>query len=262
MMDDIIIENLSISFPLAQGEVVHSVSVRFRHNKITAVVGESGSGKSLLGKSIVNLIPEAKISGTIKVGVQKLDGAYKDKLRGKGIFYIPQNPLTALNPTLTVRDQFLDLLYFNEQDVSNVSEIHNVLKEYGLEDCQSILNSYPFQLSGGMQQRVICAMANLLHPKWIIADEPTKGLDAIARKQVVNIFRKLQENIGCGIIVITHDLQVAEVLSHYLVVMESGLIRECGVTYKCILSPKSKYLNQLLSKSLYRKTLLNRGEGK
>lgn len=248
-MKSIAFNNVKISFPQEQGVVIERLDTVIQPQYITAIVGESGSGKSVLGKSIVGLLNRAEVTGSISYGDIVLTTDVQQSLRGKEIFYIPQDPATALNPSLIIREQMEDTLYFHQHIQGDVvlEAIKEELTAYNFDDVEHILSSYPAQLSGGMQQRVICAMASIIKPQWIIADEPTKGLDAIARKSVYRLFLSMQKYLKNSMIIITHDLDFAEHISDHIIVMEKGRIVELGVTKEVMNNPNSDYMKSLLS---------------
>ena len=238
-METITFNDVKISFPQEQGVVIEQLNTIIQPEHITAIVGASGSGKSVLGKSIVGLLNRAEVTGKILYGNTLLTPDIQQSLRGQRVFYIPQDPATALNPSLTIREQMEDTLYFHQHIQGDIAldKIKQELLAYEFEDVDRILKSYPSQLSGGMQQRVICALA----------DEPTKGLDAISRKSVYRLFLSMQEYLKNSMIIITHDLDFAEHISDYIIVMEKGRIVEEGLTDAIMHNPVSKYMQSLLS---------------
>lgn len=248
-MKSIALSNVKISFPQEQGIVIEQLNTVIQPQHITAIIGESGSGKSVLCKSIVGLLNRAEVMGAISYGDMALTSEVQQSLRGKEIFYIPQDPATALNPSLVIREQMEDTLYFHQHIQGNVAleKIKEELLAYDFDDVERILTAYPAQLSGGMQQRVICALASVIKPQWIIADEPTKGLDAIARKSVYRLFLSMQEHLKNSMIIITHDLDFAEHISDYIIVMEKGRIVEEGSTKEVMQNPTSEYMQSLLA---------------
>lgn len=248
-MDAITFNDVEISFPQEQGVVIEKLNTIIQPEHITAIVGESGSGKSVLGKSIVGLLNRAEVTGEILYGDTLLTPDIQQSLRGQMVFYIPQDPATALNPSLTIREQMEDTLYFHRHIQGDIAlkVIKQELLAYEFDDVNRILKSYPSQLSGGMQQRVICALASVIKPQWIIADEPTKGLDAMSRKSVYRLFLSMQEHLKNSMIIITHDLDFAEHISDYIIVMEKGRIVEAGFTEAVMHKPVSEYMQSLLS---------------
>ena len=248
-METITFNDVKISFPQEQGVVIEKLNTIIQPEHITAIIGESGSGKSVLGKSIVGLLNRAEVIGKIFYGDTLLTPTIQQSIRGQTIFYIPQDPATALNPSLTIRVQMEDTLYFHQHIQGDIAlqKIKQELLAYEFDDVDRILKSYPSQLSGGMQQRVICALASVIKPQWIIADEPTKGLDAISRKSVYRLFLSMQEHLKNSMILITHDLDFAEHISDYIIVMEKGRIVEEGFTEALMHNSVSEYMQSLLS---------------
>lgn len=233
MNKDIYVNNLSVSFNENQ-TVLENVSTKFDFGKITAIVGQSGCGKSILAMSILRLLSEkSSIDGKI---------FYKDKnllaleekeminIRGKEIALIPQNPSEALNPILKIKKQLYEIL--NKKYKNNYKEkTAFYIKKVGFKENEvdRIKNSYSFELSGGMQQRIVSLFGIAQEAEWIIADEPTKGLDSFLREQIYNFFLELKKE-KTSLIIITHDINLAVKLSDYIIVMNNGQIVEEGET--------------------------------
>lgn len=257
MDKNITIKDMSISFPYEQGLTLQPTNLVFEHNKITALIGESGSGKSIMGKSIVKLLKKVAYTGEILFegkNLLNLSSKEMETYRGKRIFFIPQDPALALNPSLEIGDQLAEALeYHDGMSTSKAKElVLQELKKYGFDDPQRIYKSYSFQLSGGMKQRIMCAMASVLSPDWIIADEPTKGLDSILRKQTYELFLTLQRELHSGIVFITHDLKIAKVISDNIVVLKDGSLVESGTTEEVMNNPQTAYLKELLYSQINR----------
>ena len=228
--EDIALEQVSVSFPYEQGLVLHPLDCTFPAREITAVIGESGSGKSVLGKAIVGLLSRAAVTGRILYDGQNLAQLGEAELRayrGRRIFFMPQDPALALNPALTVGEQLTEALEYHEglppAEARRLAIAE--LERYGFDDAQRVFRAYAFGLSGGMRQRVLCAIASLMRPRWIIADEPTKGLD--------------------GFIIISHDLRFVRRISSRTVVLRDGRLVEQGATEELFTRPREEYTRTL-----------------
>lgn len=235
---DIEIRNLSVSFQDG-GETVHAmegVNAYFPVGSVTGLIGESGSGKSLLGMSILGLLSgQARVDGTCMykgMDLYRLPEKEMQEIRGKEISLIPQNPTESLNPIRRIGKQLTECMNVHGNKDKQLADTRRdeFLRRFGFPDPDRINRSYSFQLSGGMNQRVISAMGLMNRPKWVIADEPTKGLDAILRRQVYQILKEISETDTEGMIVITHDIALAEALCDRLMVLYKGSIMEAGDT--------------------------------
>ena len=253
---DIEIRNLSVSFQDG-GEMIHAmedVSAYFPSGSVTGLIGESGSGKSLLGMSILGLLQlQAKIkSGEIYFegnDLLKLSEKEMQKIRGKEIALIPQNPTESLNPIRRIGKQLTECMtvHGNKDKELADSRRDEFLRRFGFSDPDRINRAYSFQLSGGMNQRVISAMGLMNRPKWVIADEPTKGLDAILRRQVYRVLKEISETDTEGMIVITHDIALAGALCDRLMVLYKGSIMEAGETKTILEHPAHPYTKGLIA---------------
>ena len=253
--NNIKIENLNVEFvtPFGSVKAVKNLTTTFTSNKITGIIGESGSGKSVMGMAILQLLPEnALINGTctykdfnlFKLGPKKMQ-----KICGKEIGLIPQNPNASLNPMMKIRNQLKEPLLIHKLMKKNEAskEVDNLLNQFGFDDSYAIGKKYSFQMSGGMNQRIVSALGLACKPNWIIADEPTKGLDAIMRNQVYRVLKKIYSENNCGMIVITHDLMLAFHLCDEIRVMYSGEIIEQGPCKDVFESPLHPYTKGLLN---------------
>lgn len=249
---DIQIKNLSVFFPSPKGDakVLRDADIILKSGKITAVVGESGSGKSILGAAVMGLLESSvRISGEILFGntdLLSLSEKELNSVRGARIGWIAQDPVTAMDPMMKVGKQMMEGVHFYQNGKETKADGIRQLEEFGLSDAQRVWDAYPFGLSGGMAQRVLTAMMTLPGPEWLIADEPTKGLDAFVRRQAADAFRKLREK-GVGILLITHDLRLAERLSDFMAVMYAGEIIECGKTEDIFSNPLHPYTKGLFA---------------
>ncbi|MBS7527865.1 ABC transporter ATP-binding protein [Fusibacter paucivorans] len=251
---DIQMADVTIEFALKSKRVsaVDQVNVTFKAGKITGVIGETGSGKSVLGMSILQLLPkQACISGTCFFGhkdLYALDAESMRKIRGQEIGLIVQNPNEALNPVRTIGRQLMEPL-IKHFDVSRTEARKTVeahLRCFGFEMPKKVMQQYTFQMSGGMNQRLIAIMGLICHPSWLIADEPTKGLDAILRRSIYDVFWEIRQHYTQSMIVITHDLFFAKKLCEQIVVMYQGEIVEIGEAKKVLTTPLHPYTKGLL----------------
>ena len=222
------------------------------YNRIS-IVGGSGSGKSTLIKSIMGILDEnASIDGEINFEGKDLASlSLKDyrKIKGKEISMIFQNPTEYFNPTRKISKQFIETIR-SHNDISK-QEIQkksiNTFKFLGLQDGKKIWNSYPFELSGGMNQRVAIALSIMLEPKILLADEPTSALDVTVQAQVVKELLKLRQKLNTSIILVTHNIGVASYMSDNIGVMYGGRIIEYGESEELINNPKHPYTKMLIN---------------
>jgi glutathione transport system ATP-binding protein len=247
------IEDLSVEF--GGNRVVDGLSFAVSPGRTVAVVGESGSGKSVTSLSIMRL---ADIMGAtfaegriLFAGRDLLKTSDKDmrRIRGKEIAMIFQEPMTSLNPVFTIGDQICEVLLLHE-DMSKTaatSEARRLLDMVRLPDSEQLLKRYPHQLSGGMRQRVMIAMALACRPKLLIADEPTTALDVTIQAQILTILRDLQSELGMGMIFITHDMGVVAEMADDVVVMWKGRKVEEGPVAEIFANPKHPYTRALLA---------------
>lgn len=248
------IENLHVTFQTNVGIVkaVNNVSLSLKRGEVFALIGESGSGKSVLGLSILQLLPpNAKIWGNITYkGKNLLTLTKKEmrKIRGKEIGLIPQNPATSLNPVLKVGRQVEEGAKLYRKWGKKQLRAHTIslLERLGFTNAVRNINAYPFQLSGGMKQRVLATIGISGAPQLIIADEPTKGLDAITREKVVQLLRDIVRETKATLLLITHDLHVARAVSDRIGVMYAGQIVEIGESCTIFAAPKHPYTNAFI----------------
>lgn len=248
---NISIKDLTVSFayPRHSIEVVHRCNMEFREGRITGIVGESGCGKSVLGMSLLQLLPSnAVIEGQCLYGEASLlsmNGKALRHLRRDEIALIPQSPYESLNPSWKIGKILNKALKSTMPKAQRTEEIDRILLRLGFEHPAEILKSYSFELSGGMNQRVLASLALLRHPKWILADEPTKGLDTTLAREVLHMFREIAQEVG-SLIIITHDLELARALCDDLAVMYDGEIVETGPCRQILTSPRHPYTAGLL----------------
>ena len=251
---DIAFLDVSVAFPSPSGEVfaLRHIDLTLKTGEITALVGESGSGKSLLGAAVVGLLEKgARVDGAIFYGEKDLLSlpiAELTKLRGRRIGWIAQDPVHALDPMQRVGPQITEAVRWDtgRGEKTERGAAVTQLQKFGFHDAAILYGTYPLTLSGGMAQRVLTAMMALPRPEWLVADEPTKGLDAFARRQVAHSFRTLQAE-GTSILLITHDLFLAERLSDRTVILYAGEIMEDGRTEAVFSHPRHPYTQGLLA---------------
>lgn len=232
-MSKIGVKELSVEFilPNQRVKVLDNFNINFEENKITGIIGESGSGKSVLGMAMLGILPNyADVKGKICFENQEFDYKSKEQLAilGNKLGFIPQNPQESLNPSRKIRSQLSDVLKLKYKGKEIKEQSYKLLGDMGFDNIEKILNSYPYELSGGMQQRVLSAISIALSPDWIIADEPTKGLDKELCGQVADTLKNLKQMGTKGMIVITHDLNLAELLCDEIYVMYNGKVVDFG----------------------------------
>ncbi len=251
------IKNLSFSFKTYGGTVkaVRDVSFDLRKGEILGIVGESGCGKSVTAQCIMRLNPEPPgffESGEILYkgqNVLQMSKPELKQLRSKEIGFIFQDPMTSLNPTMRVGKQ-IEEVFTGHKDISKV-EIHekalNIMKLVGISDAEKRFRQYPHELSGGMKQRIMIAMALVSEPSMIICDEPTTSLDVTIEAQILDLLLELREKLGTSIIMITHDLGVIAKLCDRVVVMYGGKVMEHGTVDEIFYDTAHPYTNALMN---------------
>lgn len=251
------VKDLHVTFSTYGGTVKAVRGVDFHLNKgeTLAIVGESGCGKSVTSNAIMRLIPDppGKISkGKITfngIDLTNLTEKEMRSIRGVDISMIFQDPMTALNPTLTIGSQLMEGLK-QHQDISNDAAKRKALEMMdlvGIPNPEERLKQYPHQFSGGMRQRIVIAMALICEPELLIADEPTTALDVTIQAQILELFEKIQDVTGVSIILITHDLGVVAKIADRIVVMYAGKIIEVGTKREIFYNPEHPYTKGLLN---------------
>ncbi len=253
------IRDLKIEFRRHDAEptqAVKGIDLTLQPGESLALVGESGSGKSATALALARLLPEPP--ATIRAAEMKLAGhdvlslkpAELRKIRGKEIAYIFQEPTTSLNPVLTIRTQIGEALALHRPDVAKSdrdAEIVRWLDKVGIVQPEKRLRAYPHELSGGMQQRVMIAMALCCRPKLLIADEPTTALDVTIQKQIMDLLADLRKELGMSIILITHNLGIIRSVADRVAVMFRGQIVETGPVDEILRNPQHAYTKALLN---------------
>ncbi|WP_196605189.1 oligopeptide/dipeptide ABC transporter ATP-binding protein [Pectinatus haikarae] len=229
---DFCVDHLCVAFPnsMKSANVLSDINVVFRHGIAAAVIGESGCGKSVLVLALLGLLPKyASVHGHIfynSFDVLSVPFAIIQSNLSKHWGIIPQSPSDALNPIRKIKKQFDDIGKNASRGNFSVEELCDSLTSLGLSDIERILQSYPHELSGGMLQRILFAMAVCCEPEWVFADEPTKGLDEQSRQQVSHNLLHLKTKKTQSMILITHDLPLTEEICEVVVVMYAGEIME------------------------------------
>ena len=250
------IKNLKISFTVDKYELeaLHGVNLTLEKGMALGLVGESGCGKSITAMSVLKLLPSNAIikSGEIFYegkDVLKMKNEELRQIRGKKIALIPQDPMTSLNPLYTIGEQILEAVELHTEYKGEKAKeiVINALKEVQIPDAAEKYNAYPHQLSGGMRQRVIIAMALSCNSEILIADEPTTALDVTVQAQILNLIKKIQKEHDMALLLITHDLGVVFNVCDSVAVMYSGSIVEQAKTDELFKNPLHPYTQALLS---------------
>lgn len=234
-------------------EFVNDVDINIYRNQIVGLVGESGCGKSMTALSIIRLLsPPVKIlGGSIELdGIEltKLEKKEMQDIRGKNISIIFQEPMRALNPLHRVGNQVKEVLkiHSNLDSKEAKNKVIEIFKAVGIPEPRNRYNDYPYQLSGGLNQRIMIAIAIILKPKLIIADEPTTALDVTIQAQILELMKDLRNTMDSSILLITHDLAVVCETCDYVYVMYSGQIVERASVYDLFRNPKHPYTRALM----------------
>lgn len=245
------IDGLRLVFPVYGGEIsaLNNVSLRVNAGEIVGVVGESGSGKSVTAMMSMRLLPDDSFmikSGTLRLlGTDVINASDKQMrtLRGARVAMIFQEPMNALNPTRKIGRQMCEVIRLHQKISQKEAEkkAQNLLEEMQIGDAAQVMQRYPFELSGGMRQRVLIAMAFSCEPELIIADEPTTALDVTVQRQVLRLLRRKARSSGTAVLFITHDMAVVSQLCDRVYVMYAGNVIESGATDEVIAHPAHPY---------------------
>ena len=255
----LIVEGLTVSFAARDRLVraIDDVSFTLNEAETIGMVGESGCGKSVTGLSLMGLLPAATASG--RAVLRARDGSDVDLLalprselpayRGNEIAMIFQEPMTSLNPLRTIGDQVAEpmMIHQNARRADAMNRAAALLTEVGIADIEKRMRAYPHELSGGMRQRVMIAMALSCKPTVLIADEPTTALDVTIQAQILTLFQKLQHQFRMGILFITHDFGVVAEVAQRVLVMYAGQIVESGPVATILRGPRHPYTAGLLA---------------
>lgn len=260
------VKDLDISFKTTAGVVhaIRGVNIDLYKGETVAIVGESGSGKSVTMKAVMGILASnaTVTNGTVEFSYHHADGSpetvnilEKDKkwirrhINGKRIAMVFQDPMTSLDPTMTIGKQIMEgmIWHFKTPKKEAWDKAVQLLKEVGIEDAEKRMKNYPHQLSGGMRQRVVIAIALSCNPDLLICDEPTTALDVTIQAKIIELIKRVQKERGISVIYITHDLGVVAKVADYVNVMYAGKIVEKGKINEIFYEPKHPYTWGLLS---------------
>lgn len=246
-------ERLSFFTPAGEVKALNGVSFSMEEGEVLGIVGESGSGKSVTAYSIMGLTayPGKLVGGTIRFNgheIEKMTEKDFRKIRGNEVSIIFQDPMTSLNPVYTIGNQIVEviLLHTNKTKKEAYERAKELLELVGINEPAKRLKQYPHELSGGMRQRVMIAIALACEPKLLIADEPTTALDVTIQAQILELMQELRKKLGMSIIMITHDLGVVASMCEKIAVMYAGHIVEYGTADEIFYNPSHEYTKGLI----------------
>ena len=249
-MPKIEVSDLSVNYKSLDGNIhaLENVEFQLEDNESIGIAGESGCGKSTLGLTIVRILQGGNItSGKITFMNESIldmpESKFDRRIRWKEISMVFQGAMNSLDPVFTIKQQFNDILKQHEFDTNTNKIIHDTIHAVNLD--HSVLEKYPHELSGGMKQRVVIAMALLLKPKFVIADEPTTALDVLVQAQIINLLKDLKKN-GMSIMLISHDLSILSEVAEKIGIMYGGKMIEFGTSSEVYRNPKHPYTQGLL----------------
>lgn len=252
------VEGLTITFPTSRGNIqaVRNLNFRLSPGEMLAVVGESGSGKSVTGKALLGLVepPGIVVGGGVWLEGENIlikTEEEKRRLRGAAAGMVYQDPGASFDPVFTVGSQMIESILAHKK--SGKAAARKIALEWlgsvGFASPERIFDSYPYELSGGMKQRAYIAMVISLGPRLIVADEPTTALDTVNQTRILSLLKHIQIESGCGVLIISHDLEVVAGISERVLVMYAGQLVEAGLTADVINSPAHPYTRALISSS-------------
>ena len=252
----LVVEDLVLYFQLTHGivQAVDHVSFSLDKNRAVVVIGESGCGKTSMGKALTRLLPRNVNRYTGKVfidGVETMamdDETYRQEVRWVKISQVPQAAMNALNPVLKLKDQVMEPLLLHEKDISPeeaLERVHAVFDFVGVPD--GFIERYPFELSGGMRQRVVIAMALITNPAVIVLDEPTSALDVLTQANIYNVLKRIKWEKGTSFVLITHDVATSSELADDVLVMYAGHMMEHSSAEEFFSEPLHPYARMLMA---------------
>ncbi|MGA0296362.1 MAG: ABC transporter ATP-binding protein [Nitrosopumilaceae archaeon] len=243
------VKDLTARYSSSNGPVyaVEDVDFDLEDGQSIGIAGESACGKSTLGLSIIRMLSGGKVQGKIVLGDDSIldlsESDFDQKFRWKKISMVFQGAMNTLDPVFTIKDQFIEVLKQHDFDGDIQKTIEDAMHSVSLDN--SVLKRYPHELSGGMKQRVVIAMALLLKPRFVIADEPTTALDVLIQAQIVNLLKDLKKQ-GMSFMLITHDLAILSEIADKIGIMYAGQMVEFGSSYEIYKNPKHPYTQGLL----------------
>ncbi|MBA4454364.1 MAG: ABC transporter ATP-binding protein [Nitrosopumilaceae archaeon] len=243
------VKDLTARYSSSNGPVyaVEDVDFDLEDGQSIGIAGESACGKSTLGLSIIRMLSGGKVQGKIVLGDDSIldlsESDFDQKFRWKKISMVFQGAMNTLDPVFTIKDQFIEVLKQHDFDGDIQKTIEDAMHSVSLDN--SVLKKYPHELSGGMKQRVVIAMALLLKPRFVIADEPTTALDVLIQAQIVNLLKDLKKQ-GMSFMLITHDLAILSEIADKIGIMYAGQMVEFGSSYEIYKNPKHPYTQGLL----------------
>ena len=246
-------ERLSFFTPVGEVKALNGVSFSMEEGEVLGIVGESGSGKSVTAYSVMGLTayPGRLVGGTIRFNgheIEKMKEKDFRKIRGNEVSIIFQDPMTSLNPVYTIGNQIVEVILLHTDKTKKEAYVRakELLELVGINEPEKRLKQYPHELSGGMRQRVMIAIALACEPKLLIADEPTTALDVTIQAQILELMQELRAKLKMGIIMITHDLGVVASMCEKIAVMYAGHIVEYGTADEIFYNPKHEYTKGLI----------------
>jgi peptide/nickel transport system ATP-binding protein len=250
------VRDLKVGFPTRRGTLiaVDGVSFDIAAGEVLGVVGESGAGKSLTGAAVIGLIepPGRIMSGAVRLGAERIDNLPAEamrKLRGRRIGMVFQDPLTSLNPLYRIGDQIVETIRTHSGVPASAARARAIalLQEVGIQGAEVRIDSYPHELSGGMRQRVVLALALCAGPELLIADEPTTALDVSIQAQIIALLKRLCRERGTAVMLVTHDMGVIAEMADRVAVMYAGRVVEIGPLREVVLRPRHPYTRGLMA---------------